>query len=87
MVVVPHIDRQFLKDVEAVFTARARVNLPVPNPGLGTWVDRTTDTWFRFNHQLSVAIADILQRNFHYAWLTYQMILVVFKARWFFSSR
>jgi len=58
--VVPHIDGQFIKDVEAVLTAPDRANLPVLNPGLGTWVD----TWFRFNHQLSVAIGDILQRNF-----------------------
>nr|BAA97400.1 En/Spm-like transposon protein-like [Arabidopsis thaliana] len=73
---VPHIDGQFLRDVEAVLTA--------PDRGLGTWVDKTTVTWFKFNHQLAVAIGDILQRNFHHAWPTYRMIPVVFKARWFF---
>ncbi|BAB01026.1 En/Spm-like transposon protein-like [Arabidopsis thaliana] len=33
--VVPHIDGQFIKDVEAVLTAPDRANLPVLNPGLG----------------------------------------------------
>jgi len=81
---VPHIDGQFLRDVEAVLTAPDRADLPVLNPGLGTWVDKTTVTWFKFNHELAVAIGDILQRNFHHAWPTYRMIPVVFKARWFF---
>jgi len=81
---VPHIDGQFIRDVEAVLTAPDRANLPVLNPGLGTWVEKTIVTWFKFNHQLSVAIADILQHNFHHAWPTYRMIPVVFKARWFF---
>ena len=33
---VPHIDGQFLRDVEAVLTAPDRADLPVLNPGLGT---------------------------------------------------
>ncbi|BAB01425.1 unnamed protein product [Arabidopsis thaliana] len=84
---VPHIDGQFLRDVEVVLTAPDRADLPVLNLGLGTWVDKTTVTWFKFNHQLAVAIGDILQRNFHHAWPTYQMIPVVFKRMHTWDSR
>jgi len=44
--VVPHIDGQFIKDVEAVLTTPDWANLLVLNPSLGTWVDRTTVTLY-----------------------------------------
>ncbi|CAL9247938.1 unnamed protein product [Arabidopsis halleri] len=51
--VVPHIDLKFVSDVLAIIIADGRENLPVLNPGVGYWVDKTTVTWFKFNHDLS----------------------------------
>ncbi|CAL9218047.1 unnamed protein product [Arabidopsis halleri] len=83
MDVVPHIDLKFVSDVLAIIIADGRENLPVLNPGVGYWVDKTTVTWFKFNHDLSVAIAEILQHNWHHEWPTYRLIPEDVKRRWF----
>ncbi|KAG7542685.1 hypothetical protein ISN45_Aa07g026420 [Arabidopsis thaliana x Arabidopsis arenosa] len=81
--VVPHIDLKFFGEVAAIIIADGREDLPVLNPGVGYWVDKTTVTWFKFNHDLSVAIAEILEHNWHHEWPTYRLIPADVKRRWF----
>ncbi|KAG7568014.1 hypothetical protein ISN45_Aa04g008520 [Arabidopsis thaliana x Arabidopsis arenosa] len=81
--VVPHIDLKFFGEVAAIIIAYGREDLPVLNPGVVYWVDKTTVTWFKFNHDLSVAIAEIPEHNWHHEWPTYRLIPADVKRRWF----
>ncbi|KAL0742142.1 hypothetical protein Bca4012_083655 [Brassica carinata] len=67
MSVVPGWSSKLQSSVDAILSSTGRDNLPVLNPGPGILVDTTTGTWFRFLHDLSVAIPEILQEGLVHA--------------------
>ncbi|KAL0715632.1 hypothetical protein Bca4012_064954 [Brassica carinata] len=83
MLVVPGWSSKLQSSVDAILSSAGRDNLPVLNPGPGILVDTTTVTWFRFLHDLSVAIPEILHEGWVHAWPTYRLIPTIFKERWF----
>ncbi|KAL0713544.1 hypothetical protein Bca4012_020522 [Brassica carinata] len=83
MSVVPGWSTKLQSSVDAILSSAGRDNLPVLNPGPGILVDTTTVTWFRFLHDLSVAIPEILHEGWVHAWPTYRLIPTNFKERWF----
>ncbi|KAL0864570.1 hypothetical protein Bca101_043688 [Brassica carinata] len=74
MSVVPDWSSKLQSSVDAILSSAGRDNLPVLNPGPGNLVDTTTVTWFRFLHDLSVSIPEILQEGWVHAWPTYRLI-------------
>ncbi|KAL0742465.1 hypothetical protein Bca4012_083978 [Brassica carinata] len=83
MSVVPGWSSKLQSSVDAILSSAGRDNLPVLNPGPGILVDTTTVTWFRFLHDLSVAIPEILHEVWLHAWPTYRLIPTNFKERCF----
>lgn len=74
---------KFASSVNAILSSADRENLPVLNPGPGVYVDKTSVTWFRFLHDLSQAIPNILREGWVHEWPTYRFIPAHFKERWF----
>ncbi|CAN6829656.1 unnamed protein product [Brassica oleracea] len=54
MSVVPGWTSNLQSRVDAILSSAGRDNLPFLNPGPGIWFDKTTVTWFRFLHDLSL---------------------------------
>ena len=83
MSVVPGWTSNLQSRVDAILSSAGRDNLPFLNPGPGIWVDKTTVTWFRFLHDLSLALPEILQESWVHEWPIYRLIPRHFKERWF----
>ncbi|CAN8321136.1 unnamed protein product [Cochlearia groenlandica] len=83
MSIVPPYTSNFASMVNAIHNMQDRDNLPLLNPGPNVWCDKTTVTWFRFLHDLSQAIPDILREGWVHAWPTYRFIPDDVKGRWF----
>lgn len=87
MDVVPSVNSQFDKEVEAILNAVGREKLLVLNPGSGFHfnVDKTSDTYEDFDCTLFVAFEDILKNNWEHAWPTYRFIPFHYKKKWFLT--
>jgi hypothetical protein len=84
MPIVPHWSISMETWVNAIQRSENRENLPDLNPGPGLPVDKTAVTWFKFLHNLWMAIPDILRAGWVHEWPTYRFIPDHFKERWFF---
>ncbi|KAF8084311.1 hypothetical protein N665_0725s0008 [Sinapis alba] len=78
-----NIQASLENSVNAILNSADWDNLPVLNLGPGALIDQTNVTWFRFLHDLSHNILDILMEGWVHEWPTYRLIPDHFKECWF----